>query len=94
MVTRLSRANSRFRTRFFELGVSNRPDDDQGQVATIGSMYIRPEFWGKGIGRRLMAIVLETAKSHDFTEATLHVLASNNRAKGQISEKSSRETTR
>jgi len=57
------------------------PDDDQGQVATIGSMYISPEFWRKGIGRRLMATVLETAKSQDFTEATLHVLASNKRAR-------------
>ena len=57
------------------------PDDDQGRVATIGSMYLDPEFWRKGIGRRLMETVLETAKSHDFTETTLHVLASNKRAR-------------
>ena len=37
--------------------------------------------WRQGIGRRLMATVLEAAKSHDFTEVTLHVLASNKRAR-------------
>lgn len=68
-------ANSRFYP-------SVDPDDAQGQVATIGSMYINPEFWRQGIGRRLMATVLEAANSQDFTEVTLHVLASNKRAKG------------
>lgn len=57
------------------------PDDDPNRVATIGSIYISPEFQRKGLGRKLMAAVLEAAKSHGFTEATLHVLAANERAR-------------
>lgn len=57
------------------------PDDDPDRVATIGSMYVDPEFQRKGIGRTLMETVLEAAKNHGFTEATLHVLAANERAR-------------
>ena len=57
------------------------PDDDPGRVATIGSMYVDPEFQRKGVGRTLMRVVLEAAKNHDFTEITLHVLAANERAR-------------
>lgn len=57
------------------------PDDDQGRVATIGSMYVSPDFQGSGIGRELMRAVLTAAKEHAFTEATLHVLVANKRAR-------------
>ena len=57
------------------------PDDNTDRVATIGSMYVNPEFHGKGIGRQLMGAVLESAKRHGFTEATLHILAGNTRAR-------------
>lgn len=56
------------------------PDDDQARVATIGSMYVRPEFQRRGVGRKLMRAVLEAAKERDYTETTLHVLAANQRA--------------
>lgn len=57
------------------------PDDDQIIVATIGSLYVNPEFERKGIGRKLMATILEAVKRHDFKEATLHVLVNNQRAR-------------
>jgi len=57
------------------------PDDDKDRVATVGSMYVIPEFARKGIGRELMQVVLEAAETHDFREATLHVLAANKRAR-------------
>jgi ribosomal protein S18 acetylase RimI-like enzyme len=57
------------------------PDDDRNRVATIGSLYVDTEFQRKGIGRNLMRAVLEAAKNQGFTEATLHVLAANIRAR-------------
>ncbi len=57
------------------------PDDDRNRVATIGSMYVDPEFQREGIGHKLMSAVLDAAKNHGFTEATLHVLAANTRAR-------------
>lgn len=56
------------------------PDDDQARVATIGSMYVDPEFQRRGVGRKLMNAVLEAAKEGDYTEATLHVLTANKQA--------------
>lgn len=55
-------------------------DDDQARVATIGSMYVDPEFQRRGVGRKLMRAVLEAAKERDYTEMTLHVLTTNKRA--------------
>lgn len=60
---------------------SEDSDDDQRLVATIGSMYVDPESQGKGIGRKLMGEVLAAAKVHGYAEATLHVLAGNERAR-------------
>ncbi|OIQ75466.1 putative acetyltransferase [mine drainage metagenome] len=57
------------------------PGDDQDSVATIGSMYVIPEFHRKGIGRKLMGRVLAAANEHGFTEANLHVLAANDLAR-------------
>lgn len=56
-------------------------DDDRDMVATIGSIYVHPDFQHKGIGRELMRKILETVKGHGFTEATLHVLAANETAR-------------
>ncbi|MBI3430384.1 MAG: GNAT family N-acetyltransferase [Actinobacteria bacterium] len=57
------------------------PDDDQDRVATIGSMYVNPDFQGIGVGRELMKTVLKAAKELAFREATLHVLVANKRAR-------------
>lgn len=60
---------------------SEDSDDDPRRVVTIGSMYVNPESQRKGIGRQLMEEVLVAAKKHDYTEATLHVLTGNERAR-------------
>lgn len=56
-------------------------DEDRSLVATIGSMYVSPKFQRRGVGRKLEEAVLLAAKERDFTEATLHVLAANQRAR-------------
>jgi len=60
---------------------SEDSDDDPHRVVTIGSMYVDPKSQGKGIGRKLMGEILAAAKTHGYTEATLHVLAGNERAR-------------
>lgn len=57
------------------------PDDDQARVATIGSMYVDPDYQRRGVGRELMRAVLDAAKKCNYTEMTLHVLATNQRAR-------------
>lgn len=56
-------------------------DDDPDKVATVGSIYVHPDFQHQGVGRELMEEILEVAKNQGFTEATLHVLAANERAR-------------
>ena len=56
-------------------------DDDQDSVATIGSIYVLPDFQHYGVGRELVAEILKVAKNQSFREATLHVLAANERAR-------------
>ena len=55
-------------------------DDDGDRVATIGSLYVHPDFQHQGVGRAVMGEILEIAKDHGFAEVTLHVLATNERA--------------
>lgn len=57
------------------------PDDDQARVATIGSMYVDPEYQRRGVGRKLMRAVLEAVRKREYTETTLHVLTANQRAR-------------
>lgn len=56
-------------------------DDDQGNVATIGSIYVLPSFQHQGVGRALIERILDNAKIQGFMEMTLHVLAANERAR-------------
>lgn len=56
-------------------------DDDQDRVATIGSIYVHPDFQHHGVGRALMEEILKVAKNQGFMGATLHVLAANERAR-------------
>ncbi len=56
-------------------------DDDRDRVATVGSLYVHPDFQHQGVGRELMGEILEAARRHGFTEVTLHVLVANERAR-------------
>jgi ribosomal protein S18 acetylase RimI-like enzyme len=58
-------------------------DEDQGasQVGEIRAIYLAPETFGAGVGRRLMAASLERLSRAGFVLVTLWVLNSNARAR-------------
>lgn len=56
-------------------------DDNPFKVATIGSMYVHPNFQRQGIGSLLMSAILDAISENEFTESTLHVLNSNEQAR-------------
>lgn len=66
---------------FAHLTASRDPDADPETVGEVTAIYLLPEFWGTGIGRRLMAESLETLRAAGFREATLWVLDTNQRAR-------------
>jgi|SRR5580658_201790 GNAT superfamily N-acetyltransferase len=56
-------------------------DDDAELVGQIRSIYLLPEAWGKGLGKRLMSTTLARLASAGYSQATLWVLQSNERAR-------------
>lgn len=56
-------------------------DDDNDKVATIGSIYVHPDYQHQGVGREMIGKVLRAVTSYGYTEVTLHVLAANERAR-------------
>ncbi|HEV2724060.1 MAG TPA: GNAT family N-acetyltransferase [Thermoleophilaceae bacterium] len=56
-------------------------DDDAGErTGEVTALYVEPSGWRRGIGRRLLAEVLDRLGSHGCQEATVWVLAENHRA--------------
>ncbi|MCK9897877.1 GNAT family N-acetyltransferase [Frankia sp. AgB32] len=55
-------------------------DQDSTEVGEIGSFYVLPAVWGRGVGAGLMAAAVRTLGAGGFTSATLWVLESNARA--------------
>lgn len=58
--------------------------DDDGDPTTVGevaAIYLLPDAWGAGIGRRLIATSLDTLVEAGYRQATLWVLATNDRAR-------------
>lgn len=56
----------------------SRDDDLEGREAgEIYAMYLQPEVWRRGVGRRLLADVERCLGADGFPEATLWVLAMN-----------------
>lgn len=58
--------------------------DDDGDPATVGELaaiYLLPDAWGAGIGRRLLATSLDALVEAGYRQATLWVLATNDRAR-------------
>lgn len=65
---------------FSNLCPTRDEDNDQATVGEITSLYVLPDTWGKGIGRRLMAASLATLTEAGYAHATLWVLDTNVRA--------------
>lgn len=61
------------------------PSRDKGEdtalVAEIRQIYIEPEVWGKGLGKRLMSTALARMAASGYSQATLWVLDTNARAR-------------
>ena len=66
---------------FAGFGPTRDNDDDGSAVAEIRSIYLLPEAWGKGFGKRLMCSALTRLASAGYTQATLWVLQANSRAR-------------
>ncbi len=56
-------------------------DDDPATVGQIRAIYLLPEAWGKGLGRRLMGSALARLAATGYAQTTLWVLETNTRAR-------------
>jgi len=66
---------------FARFGPTRDEDDNDGKVGEIRAIYLLPEAWGQGIGKRLMCIALARITAAGYSQATLWVLQSNARAR-------------
>lgn len=66
---------------FTRFGPTRDSDDDASEVGEIRAIYLLPEAWGKGLGKRLMCTALTRLAAAGYTQATLWVLQSNARAR-------------
>ena len=57
------------------------PSRDEDGVGELYAIYVRPERWGTGVGRELIAAAEEELRALGFAEATLWVLDDNPRAR-------------
>ncbi len=67
---------------FAEFGPSRDDGEDRTQVAEIRDIYLVPEAWGQGIGKRLMITALSRLATAGYSQVTLWVVVSNTRARG------------
>jgi GNAT superfamily N-acetyltransferase len=65
---------------FASFGRSRDPDAGD-EVGELYAIYLRPERWGRGLGRELHDAAVEALRAAGFAEATLWVLDSNERAR-------------
>jgi ribosomal protein S18 acetylase RimI-like enzyme len=56
------------------------PDDDTSHAGQLFALYVDPDTWGVGVGRRLMAAARAQLHRRRFTEGVLWVLVGNDRA--------------
>jgi RimJ/RimL family protein N-acetyltransferase len=66
---------------FARFAPSRDQDEDTSLVAEIRQIYIAPEVWGKGLGKRLMSTALARLAASGYAQATLWVLDTNFRAR-------------
>jgi len=56
-------------------------DDGAPSKGDIYDLYVHPDVWHRGVGRRLLAYATEHFKAHGFDEAALFVFEGNTRAR-------------
>jgi GNAT superfamily N-acetyltransferase len=66
---------------FVHLCPSRDDDADPAVTGEITSIYVRPDAWGSGVGRALLAAAVEALTAAGFRGATLWVLSDNPRAR-------------
>jgi ribosomal protein S18 acetylase RimI-like enzyme len=59
----------------------SRDPDAAPDVGEVGAIYVLPEYWSRGWGRRLMSEALKDLAAGGFARATLWVLDTNHRAR-------------
>lgn len=58
-----------------------RDEDGGPQTAEVRAIYASPDAWGTGAGRELMSTALDRLREAGWTDVTLWVLGSNERAR-------------
>jgi GNAT superfamily N-acetyltransferase len=65
---------------FANIGPARDGDGDPLVIGELAAIYLLPEAWGSGIGRRLMLAAVNVLRDAGFAEAILWVLEGNERA--------------
>jgi GNAT superfamily N-acetyltransferase len=60
--------------------IGPRRDSEETDGGEVLALYVDPDAWGRGIGRRLIAEARANLSQRGFAQAVLWVLAGNNRA--------------
>jgi GNAT superfamily N-acetyltransferase len=66
---------------FTAYGPTRDDDGDPSRTGEVGAIYLLPEIWGQGTGRRLMTAALRNLAEAGYLDATLWALDSNARAR-------------
>jgi ribosomal protein S18 acetylase RimI-like enzyme len=66
---------------FVSAGASH-DDDAQPWTGEVYAVYVSADCWDRGVGRNLLAHAERDLRTHGYSEATLWVLAANERARG------------
>jgi GNAT superfamily N-acetyltransferase len=66
---------------FADLGPSRDPASSPETSGELYAIYVLPEAWGQGVGRALMAEVLERLRGDGYREAILWVIEDNPRTR-------------
>lgn len=66
---------------FVDFGPSRDDDTDPERTGEVRAIYLRPHAWHQGLGRQLMTAAAAYLTGAGFSEATLWVLDSNDRAR-------------
>ncbi|MEU0570394.1 GNAT family N-acetyltransferase [Nonomuraea sp. NPDC005983] len=66
---------------FAGIGPTRDHDEDPASTGEVSTIYLLPQVWGVGIGRRLMAAALESLTVAGYKQATLWVLDTNAQAR-------------